>query len=201
MTSSQEQRQLWLSTTLAQADLSLRLPVAAAWMRSERAAIGDLSHRDTLTDFAAAVGLTGTEQRRLKLVIGSVFTSTDVPPLPEIKTEFRDEPLEEEVGEGRDWVRALPDDLEPSRVSEPHHEGASAGSSGPAVPSFLPPPGLAPGQTSADQRQCKHHKKWRDLRRMFVLPNGEHECTPGSRCGISKSDGKGSARPPKIGFE
>jgi hypothetical protein len=139
---SQEQRFLWLSSALAQAGPASRLTAAAAWMRSEGAVIGDFSRSDTLADLASAVGLSGTEQKRLKSVIGTLIPGSDSRSLPEIEALLRDEPLEEDDSGGGDWVRASPDDPEPIRASEQNREGTSDRSGGLSVPAFLPPLGL-----------------------------------------------------------
>ena len=80
MPAADEQQSLWLSAALVQADLSPYIADAAAWMRSEQAAIADLFCDAIISDLGATLKLTKTQLRRLRSAIESL--GPDTVPLP-----------------------------------------------------------------------------------------------------------------------
>jgi hypothetical protein len=171
-------------------------------MRKESAVIRDFSRSDTLVDLAAALGLSGTEQKRLKAVIGTIICGKDSRTHPEIEALMRNDPLDDELAEGRVRTQDSTATSGHRRATTHPQGGTPAQTSAPPPRAILSPKGFALGQTSAAQRKCRLHDKWRLPLWLNELPNGEHECTTESKCkeagpaspAPAKSERKGSGR-------
>ena len=108
-------------------------------MLKEGAVSGDFSRSDTLADLSAAVGLSGTEKKRLQSVIGTVIRGSDARSNPVTEALLRNDPRDDENGEGR--VRTQDSSAHPEHRRAPHTprtESRPGPMPHPLAPSTLP---------------------------------------------------------------